>query len=109
MAGTEHLEHLEHFLQDVAEPDMRTLKMVRQILSLAALSAVLLVAGSCRSRTDKPAGPVILTFGNITGIPLGASVAPADAVGRVSTGTLTFLSIVTAPTVTLTPPIEALT
>ncbi len=105
MAGT---EHLEHFLQDVAEPDMRTLKMVRQILSLAALSAVLLVAGSCRSRTDRTAGPVILTFGNITGIPTVVSVTAADAVGGVSIGTFTLQSIVKDPGVNITPGIEDL-
>jgi hypothetical protein len=94
MASTEHVEHPE----SVAEPDMRPLKMVRQILSLAVLSAVLLVGGSCRSRTDRTAGPVILTFGTITGIPTLVSVSAADAVGGVSIGTFTLQSIVKDPT-----------
>jgi hypothetical protein len=104
MAGTEHVEHLEN----VAEPDMRPLKMVRQILSLAVLSAVLLVAGSCRSRTDRTAGPVILTFGTITGIPTVVSVSSADAAGGVTIGTFTLQSIVKDPSVTVTPGIEDL-
>jgi hypothetical protein len=98
-------QHLEH-LQDVAEPDMRTLKMVRQILTLAALSAVLLVAGSCRSRTDRTAGPVILTFGTITNIPTVVSVTAADSAGGVSIGTFTLQSIVKDPNATGTPAIE---
>jgi len=85
---------------------MRTLKMVRQILTLAALSAVLLVAGSCRSRTDRTAGPVILTFGTITNIPTVVSVTAADAAGGVSIGTFTLQSIVKDPNAIGTPAIE---
>jgi hypothetical protein len=98
-------QHLEH-LQDVAEPEMRTLKMVRQILTLAALSAVLLVAGSCRSRTDRTAGPVILTFGTITNIPTVVSVTAADSAGGVSIGTFTLQSIVKDPNAIGTPALE---
>jgi hypothetical protein len=85
---------------------MRPLKMVRQILSLAVLSAVLLVAGSCRSRTDRTAGPVILTFGTITGIPTVVSVTMTAV--PVSIGTFTLQSIVKDPGSTSTPGIEDL-
>ena len=102
MASTEHLKHLE----SVAEPDMKPLKMVRQILSLAVLSAVLLVAGSCRSRTDRTAGPVILTFGTITNIPTVVSVTSADAAGGVFIGNFTLQSIVKDPSTTTTAGIE---
>ncbi len=95
-------------LENVAEPDMRPLKMVRQILSLAVLSALLLVAGSCRSRTDRTAGPVILTFGTITGIPTVVSVTAADAAGGVDIGTFTLQSIVKDPSSTASPGIEDL-
>jgi len=98
------VEHLEN----VAEPDMRPLKIVRQTLSLAVLSAVLLVAGSCRSRTDRTAGPVILTFGTITGIPTVVSVTSADSTGGVSIGTFTLQSVVKDPTSTTNPAIEDL-
>ena len=104
MASTEHVEHLEN----VAEPDMRPLKMVRQILSLAVLSALLLAAGSCRSRTDRTAGPVILTFGTITGIPTVVSVGSSITAGGVSIGTFTLQSIVKDPTSTSNPGIEDL-
>lgn len=87
---------------------MRPLKMVRQILSLAVLSAVLLVAGSCRSRTDQTAGPVILTFGTITNIPTVVSVTAADTAGGVFIGTFTLQSVVKDPSVTVTPAIEDL-
>jgi hypothetical protein len=87
---------------------MRPLKMVRQTLSLAVLSAVLLVAGSCRSRTDRTAGPVILTFGTITGIPTVVSVTASDTAGGVSIGTFTLQSIVKDPTSTTNPAIEDL-
>lgn len=104
MASTEHVEHLEI----LAEPDMRPLKMVRQILSLAVLAAVLLVAGSCRSRTDRTAGPVILTFGTITEIPTVVSVGSADSAGGVFIGTFTLQSIVKDPSTTTTAGIEDL-
>jgi hypothetical protein len=56
---------------------MKAVKRMRPFLQLAVLVAVLLVAGSCRSRTDRSAGPVALTFGNITGIPTIISVTAA--------------------------------
>src|SRR5579864_281648 len=105
MASTEHGEHLS---RTSAEPDMRPLKMVRQILSLAVLSAVLLAAGSCRSRTDRTAGPVILTFGTITEIPTVVSVSSADSAGGVFIGTFTLQSIVKDPSATINPGIEDL-
>jgi hypothetical protein len=92
--------------EDVAEPDMRPLKMVRQTLSLAVLVAVLLVAGGCRSRTDKTAGPVVITFGTITGIPLGASVTAADTAGNVSIGTFILQSVLKDPNAITTSPLE---
>jgi hypothetical protein len=94
--------------EDLAEPDMRPLKMVRQTLSLAVLVAVLLVAGSCRSRTDKTAGPVVLTFGNITGIPTVVSVTAADTAASVTIGTFTLQSFLKDPTVTASSPLEDL-
>jgi len=85
---------------------MRTMKMVRQILSLALLVAVLLAGAGCRSRTDRTAGPVVLTFGNITGIPAVVSVTSADATGFVSIGTFTLLSVVKDPNASSNPAIE---
>jgi hypothetical protein len=85
---------------------MRPMKMVRPILSLALLVAVLLVAAGCRSRTDRTAGPVVLTFGNITGIPTVVSVTQADSTGGVSIGTFTLLSVVKDPNATSNPAIE---
>jgi hypothetical protein len=84
------------------------MKMVRQILSLALLVAVLLVAAGCRSRTDRTAGPVILTFGTITGIPTVVSVSAADSTGGVSIGTFTLQSVVKDPNATTNPAIEDL-
>jgi len=85
---------------------MTPMKTVKQTLSLALLVAVLLVAASCRSRTDKTAGPVILTFGNITGIPLGASVGSATTAGGVTIGTFTLLSVLKDPNAGSNPAIE---
>lgn len=85
---------------------MRPMKMVRPILSLAVLVAVLPVAAGCRSRTDRSAGPVVLTFGNITGIPTVVSVASADSAGGVTIGTFTLLSVVKDPNATTNPAIE---
>lgn len=105
MASTEHGEHLS---RTSAEPDMRPLKMVKQILTLAALFTFLLAAGSCRSRTDRTAGPVILTFGTITNIPTVVSVSASDTAGGVFIGTFTLQSIVKDPNATVTPGIEDL-
>jgi len=94
--------------EDVAEPDMRPLKMVRQTLSLAVLVAVVLAAGGCRSRTDRTAGPVVLTFGNITGFPV--SPISVTATDQASTGVIitsfSLLSVVKDPTATTTSALE---
>jgi len=82
--------------------------MVKQILTLAALFTFLLAAGSCRSRTDRTAGPVILTFGTITNIPTVVSVSASDTAGGVFIGTFTLQSIVKDPNATVTPGIEDL-
>jgi hypothetical protein len=66
-------------------------------VSLIVLVAILPLAGSCRSRTDKTAGPVALTFGTITGIPVSAiSVASSVGAGVVIT-TFTLQSVVKDP------------
>lgn len=95
--------------EDASEPDMRAFKTVRQVVSLAVLSALLLVAGgSCRARTDRSAGPVILTFGTITGIPTVVSVTSAVQAGGVVIQTFTLQSVVKDPNATITPGIEDL-
>jgi hypothetical protein len=70
---------------------------LRRFVSLVVLAAILPVAGGCRSRTDKTAGPVVLTFGIITGIP----VSPISVSGAVGTGvvitTFTLQSVVKDP------------
>jgi hypothetical protein len=85
---------------------MTPMKLVRPILSLALLVALPLAAAGCRSRTDRTAGPVVLTFGNITGIPTVVSVAAADSTGGVSIGTFTLQSVVKDPNATINPAIE---
>src|SRR5262249_23817476 len=54
--------------------------MKRKIALLLCSLAVFMLAGSCRSRTDRSAGTVLLTFGTITGIPtlvsMGSLVGP---------------------------------
>lgn len=75
--------------------------MKRKASSLACLVAFLLIAGGCRSRTDRTAGGVVLTFGNITGIPSIVHVGTSG--GLVSIGTFNLLSVAKDPTVTATP------
>ncbi len=60
--------------------------MKRTILLLLCSLAVLLFAGSCRARTDRSAGTVILTFGQITGIPTVVSMK--STIGSGGTGSV---------------------
>jgi hypothetical protein len=53
---------------------MRTMS---KVCSLFVLLAVAVAAFGCRSRTDRTAGPVVLTFGTITGVPTIISVGAA--------------------------------
>jgi hypothetical protein len=55
--------------------------MKRKLISLVCLLAVSLAAGSCRSRTDRSAGTVVLTFGDITRPPAIVSVGQTLAAG----------------------------
>lgn len=67
--------------------------MKRNASILACLVALSLVAGSCRSRTDRTAGTVLLTFGNITGIPSIVAVgATVSGPGLVSIGSFNLQS-----------------
>jgi hypothetical protein len=79
--------------------------MKRKISSLVCLVAVLLLAGSCRSRTDRSAGTVVLTFGTITGIPTIASVTNTLTTGggAVTIGTFVLQSVSKDPTGTTGP------
>jgi len=87
------------------------MKKIPKLAVLAVLAAVLLVAGSCRSRTDRTPGPVLLTFGAVNGIPTVVSVTTAIA-GTASTPpgvaiqTFTLLSVVKDPNASITPAIE---
>lgn len=73
--------------------------MKRKASSLACLVALLLIAGSCRTRTDRTAGAVVLTFGTITGIPITPiSVTGAIATGGVIISTFNLISVVKDPT-----------
>jgi hypothetical protein len=55
--------------------------MTRKILLLLCSLAVFMLAGSCRTRTDRTAGTVLLTYGNITGIPTLVSMASIVGAG----------------------------
>lgn len=58
------------------------------LLRFLCALAVVCLAGSCRARTDRSSGTVILTFGNITGIPTIVSVGQTDSgAGQVDIGT----------------------
>ena len=73
--------------------------MKRKASSLACLVALLLIAGGCRSRTDRTAGAVVLTFGTITGIPITPiSMQTALANGGVIITTFNLISVVKDPT-----------
>jgi hypothetical protein len=74
---------------------MKPNKLAKAV-SLVVLAAVLPLAGSCRSRTDKTAGPVVLTFGAITGIPVSAISVASSGAGVVIT-TFTLQSVVKDP------------
>jgi hypothetical protein len=81
-------------------------KKLRKVVSLVVLVAILPVAGSCRSRTDKTAGPVVLTFGTFSGVP-NAPISVTGAIGTgVIIGTFTLQSVVKDPNATTTPMIE---
>jgi hypothetical protein len=71
--------------------------MKRKSLTLISLLAVLVGAGSCRSRTDLSTAPVILEFGQIGPVPIGVSVAAADTAGGVFIPTFTLMSVVKEP------------
>ena len=87
------------------------MKKILNLAILAVLAAVVLVAASCRSRTDRSPGPVVLTFGAINGIPTVVSVGTAIA-GTTSTPpgvsiqSFTLQSVVKEPTPGITPAIE---
>lgn len=79
---------------------MKPVNKLRKAVVLVILVAILPAAGSCRSRTDKTAGPVVLTFGNITGVPNATiSVSGSEGIG-VIIGTITLLSVVKDPNAT---------
>jgi hypothetical protein len=76
---------------------MKPVNKLRKAVSLVVLVAILPVAGSCRSRTDKTAGPVVLTFGNITGVP-NATISVSGSLGSgVIIGTFTLQSVLKEP------------
>jgi len=73
--------------------------MKRKASILACLAALLLIAGGCRSRTDRTAGAVVLTFGTITGVPITPiSMQTALANGGVILSTFNLVSVVKDPT-----------
>jgi hypothetical protein len=72
--------------------------MKRKLISLVCLLAAVLAAGSCRSRTDRSAGTVLLTFGTITGIPITVSTSSAIRAGGVVISSFTLQSVVKDPT-----------
>jgi len=81
-------------------------RRARQILGLVVLAAVCLLAGNCRSRTDKTAGPVVITFGTISDFPVSPiSVTASEGVG-VIVGTFTLQSVLKDPTATTTSSLE---
>jgi hypothetical protein len=70
-----------------------------KVISLVCLLAVAVAAGSCRSRTDRSSGTVLLTFGTITGIPTIVSVGSTlHGSGAVSIGNFILQSINKDPT-----------
>jgi hypothetical protein len=81
--------------------------MKRKVLSLVVLFAFSLVAGGgCRSRTDRSAGTVVLTFGDITGIPTIVSVGQtlgSGGAGQVTITTFILQSVSKDPTGTTGP------
>src|SRR5258708_31865289 len=65
----------------------------------ACLPALLRLAGGCRSRTDRTAGAVVLTFGTITGIPAIVSVGnTVTGTGAVLITNFNLISVVKDPT-----------
>jgi hypothetical protein len=85
-----------------AEPNMK-----RKLLCLACLLVILPLASGCRSRTDKSAGPVVLTFGQIGPVPITVSVTAADQNGEsVQIPSFTIDSFLKDPTAVGTSPLE---
>jgi hypothetical protein len=88
------------------------MRTVKKAFSLLVLVAVFLAAGSCRSRTDRTAGPVLLTFGNITLFPLTISVTAAlngrvtNGVPEGAIGTFTLQSVLKDPAGTVQGSLE---
>ncbi len=76
---------------------MKLVKKLRKAVTLLVLVAILPAAASCRSRTDKTSGPVVLTFGNITGIPVSPISVSASVGAGVFIGTFTLQSVVKDP------------
>lgn len=75
---------------------MKPNKLAKAV-SLVVLVAILPLAGSCRSRTDKTAGPVVLTFGTFSGVPNGP-ISVSNSIGTsIVIGTFTLLSVVKDP------------
>jgi hypothetical protein len=77
---------------------MKPLNKLRKAVTLIVLVAILPVAGSCRSRTDKTAGPVVLTFGTFSGVPNGPISVTSSIGTSIVIGTFTLLSVVKDPT-----------
>jgi hypothetical protein len=78
--------------------------MKLKLCSLVCLLAVALISGSCRSRTDRSTGTVVLTYGTITGIPTVVSVSTSTSV---TIGNFILQSITKDPT-GVTGPLEDL-
>lgn len=68
------------------------------LVCLAAVALTAVAAVGCRSRTDKSAGPVVLTFGMVGPVPVVVSVGASDAAGDVNIPTFTLQSVVKDPT-----------
>jgi hypothetical protein len=68
------------------------------LVCLAAVAITAVAAVGCRSRTDKSAGPVVLTFGMIGPVPVVVSVGASDSAGDVNIPTFTLQSVVKDPT-----------
>jgi hypothetical protein len=77
--------------------------MKRKLLSLACLLVIVPLAAGCRARTDRSAGPVVLTFGQIGPVPTIVSVSAADAVGEVAIPTFTLDSVLKDPSGVVSP------
>jgi hypothetical protein len=102
-----NMRALEMVRASKASKTLAALGRVAKPLGLAALAAACLLAGSCRSRTDKSPGPVVLTFGTITGVPFVVPVrAQVSANAPVVITTFTIQSVVKDPSALINPAIE---